>query len=115
VGYFYTPFSASVHSTWHHISRLNLQVCENPLHRYHKTPIDPDLPPEPDYLYRAAKYVQKTFTLFDATFSVQVAVPSAFDQLVETLNNFGEDSKDNAAPIPDTPDSTKSSASANAS
>lgn len=48
--YAYTPFSAATHNMWHHISRLSLQVCENPLHRYHKMPFDPDFGPDPDYL-----------------------------------------------------------------
>ena len=90
--YAYTPFSAATHSMWHHISRLNLQVCENPLHRYHKLPIDPDLDPDPDYLYRAAKYVDKSFRLFDRTFSVESGVPSGFKELTDELAGFGSPS-----------------------
>lgn len=87
--YAYTPFSAATHSMWHHISRLNLQVCENPLHRYHKVPVDPDLSPEPDYLYRAAKYVEKSFKLFDQKFSVQSGLPSAFEKLADEFARLG--------------------------
>jgi hypothetical protein len=79
--YVYTPFSGAGHSMWNHVSRYNLQVCQNPLHRYHKTPIDPDLAPDPEYLYLAAKYAEKSFDLFDVTFSIQPEDQSAFDAL----------------------------------
>lgn len=87
--YAYIPFSATTHNMWHHISRLNLQVCENPLHRYHKVPVDPDFDPDPDYLYRAAKYVEKSFRLFDQTFSIQSGMQSAFGQLTDDLTSLG--------------------------
>jgi len=87
--YAYTPFSSATHSMWHHISRLNLEVCENPLHRYHKVPVDPDLGPDVDYFYRAAKYVEKSFSLFDQIFSIQSGVPSAFEKLADDLSSLG--------------------------
>lgn len=87
--YAYLPFSAATHSMWHHTSRLNLEICENPLHRYHKVPVDPDLDIDPDYLYRAAKYVGKAFRLFDTTFGVQCDLPSALDWLMSALDEFG--------------------------
>lgn len=87
--YAYTPFSAATHSMWHHVSRLNLEVCENPLHRYHKVPVDPEISPDADYLYRAAKYVKKSFKLFDRTFSVQSGMPSAFEKLADDLSSLG--------------------------
>lgn len=87
--YAYIPFSAAVHSMWHHISRLNLRLCENPLHRYHGIPVDSGLSVEPDYLYRGAKYLEKSFDLFDKTFSFQPQVPSAFRWLVAELDRFG--------------------------
>jgi hypothetical protein len=87
--YAYTPFSAATHSMWHHISRLNLQVCGNPLHRYHRVPVDPDISPDPDYLYRAAKYVEKSFNLFDRTFAVECGMPSAFRRITDALAELG--------------------------
>lgn len=87
--YAYTPFSAATHSMWPHISRLNLDACENPLHRYHKVPVDPDCAPDPDFLYRAAKYVEKSFNLFDQTFSIQSGMPSAFEKLTDDLASLG--------------------------
>jgi hypothetical protein len=87
--YAYAPFSAATHSMWHHISRLNLRICENPLHRYHKMPLDPDLSSDPDYLYRAAKCVEKSFKLFDETFSIQSGAASAFESLRIGLQELG--------------------------
>jgi hypothetical protein len=87
--YAYTPFSGAVHSMWEHIGTLNLQVCRNPLHRYHKTPIDPHLDPDLHYLYLAAKYARKSFKLFDKTFAVRSGAPSAFDVLNEAVEKFG--------------------------
>jgi len=86
--YAYTPFSGAAHNMWHHVSRFNLQVCENPLHRYHKVPVDPDLGLDPDFLYRAAKYLDKTFKLFDQTFSVQTGMPSALEKLETGLTEL---------------------------
>ncbi len=89
----YLPFSAATHSMWHHTSRFNLEVCESPLHRYHRVPMDPDLEIDPDYLYRAARYVEKAFTLFDATFELRCEVPSALGWLVTAFDEFGTPDK----------------------
>ncbi|HCC25072.1 MAG TPA: hypothetical protein DEP85_06155 [Holosporales bacterium] len=87
--YAYTPFSSSVHSQWDHISRYNLETCSNPLHRYHKVPIDFELPPDPDYFYRSAKYVEKAFKLFDDKLNIQVDIQSAFERLNSDLEALG--------------------------
>lgn len=85
----YIPFSAAVHSMWNHVGKYNLSICENPLHRYHGIPDDPDIPIDPDYLYRAAKYVAESFSLFDSKTSVQSSTPSAFTHLVERMSELG--------------------------
>ena len=92
----YTPFSSSAHSTWNHVAKYNLQPCDNPLHRYHMVPVDSEEPIDPDYLYRAAKYVDKTFVLFENTFEVTSRESSAFQQLTKALEKFsahGEEPK----------------------
>ncbi len=86
--YAYSPFSSSTHSTWNHIAKYNLQPCHNPLHRHHMVPIDSDDPIDPDYLYRAAKYMNKTFVLFDNTFEVTLDNPSAFKTLAKVLEQL---------------------------
>jgi hypothetical protein len=94
--YAYAPFSAATHSMWHHISRFNLMRCPNPLHGYHKVPIDPQFSGiDPDYLYRAAKYVDKSFRLFDEKTSVKITAPSAFQTLIEALQQFYGDDEEN--------------------
>ncbi len=80
--YVYTPFSAATHSMWHHISRYNLQTCTNPLHGYHRIPIDPDIEPSVHYFYLAAKYLQKTFKTFDSKTELKPKSESAFDYLI---------------------------------
>lgn len=93
----YTPLSAATHSAWHHVSRYNLQNCENPLHRFHQVPMDREFHPDCDYLCLAAKYLDKSLTLFDQSFSVTAGVPSAFDSLIHDLENL--DSSDDEPPV----------------
>lgn len=88
--YVYNPFSACTHSMWHHISKYNLVHCANPLHRYHRTPVDPELPMDPYYFYLAAKYMQKSFTAFDQRFSIQTDAQSAYDNLREGLGKVSD-------------------------
>ena len=106
----YAPFSAAVHNMWHHIVDYNLETCENPLHAYHRVPVDPDLPIDPDYLYRAAKYLDKSFRLFDRKSGVSVDVESSLKTLVESLNELNEQlpsalgSEENGEAIDDSPE-----------
>lgn len=85
----YTPFSANVHSLWNYVSRYNLVECTNQLHRLHKIPVDPDMPMDMDYLYRAAKYVEKAFKLFDKKTMVKAKVASSFERLEKDLDLLG--------------------------
>ena len=87
--YAYTPFSAAVHSTWNHVGRYNLTQCSNPLHKYHRIPIDRDFSPDIDYLYRAACYVEKTFQLFDEKTKNKTSLPSGLSELVRLINELG--------------------------
>ena len=88
--YAYVPFSAAVHSMWPHISRYNLDTCTNPLHRYHSVPIDPSMSVDLDYMYRAAKYVDKAFARFDQLARIKPRVPSALEKLVQALKKIGD-------------------------
>ncbi len=95
--YAYAPFSAATHSMWHHISRYNLVTCSNPLHGYHHTPVDTPVDAvDPDYFYRAAKYVEKSFNLFDEKTGIQVNVPSSFQALVEGFGRLSRTDTQNA-------------------
>lgn len=86
----YAPFSAATHNMWHHISRYNLVICPNPLHRYHKIPVDLLIPVDIDYLYRAAKYTEKIFKLFDEKTAIKADVPSAFHKLYKALEQLND-------------------------
>jgi hypothetical protein len=87
--YVYTPFSACSHSMWHHVARLNLDQCRNPLHPRHYVPAVPELDLDPHYLYLAAKYLQKTLATFDAATGVTTVLEPAFDVLCRGLASLG--------------------------
>jgi hypothetical protein len=93
--YVYTPFSSCVHSTWNHISRFNLIMCQNPLHQYHRTPVSTDPPVEIFYLDLAGRYLDKAERTFDLGFSLDIDQPSAYSLLSEDLaaftNEMGDD------------------------
>ena len=85
----YTPFSAAVHNTWHHVAQYNLERCRNPLHQYHRVPVDPDLALDIDYVYRAAKDVAQAMDLFDRKTGVSVEASSTLDWFFDTLMKMG--------------------------
>ncbi len=88
----YAPFSAATHNMWHHVERYNLVRCQNPLHRFHRIPIDlPIETAEIDYIFRAAKYVDKAFLLFSKFSQVKSKVPSAFKHLVCELEKIDQE------------------------
>jgi hypothetical protein len=61
----YTPFSQCAHSTWYHVGRYNSGPSESPLTRQLWTPCIADVPADNWNLYLAAKYLDKTFNVFD--------------------------------------------------
>jgi hypothetical protein len=67
----------------------NLERCSNPLHQFHRVPVDRALEPDIDYVYRAAKYVEKTFSLFDKKTGITVDIDSSLDLLVDALTKLG--------------------------
>lgn len=97
--YAYTPFSSAAHSMWNHVAKYNLQLCENPLHQYHQVPVDTVFSIDPDYLYRAAKYLDKTFNAFDENFGLSVDVPSSFSVLISILNKLQESENEDAEEV----------------
>ncbi|MCH7497685.1 MAG: hypothetical protein IH971_07525 [Candidatus Marinimicrobia bacterium] len=85
--YCFMPFSAGTHSQWHHIARMNLNHCNNPLHRYHRLPAINDDHTTIEPLILAAKYVWKSMDLFDRKFDVKVEAPCTYDLLLEWLGS----------------------------
>ena len=66
----YAPFSAGVHSTWPHLCRLNLTVCKNPLHKFHRVPTIDEYPSDIGFLDTAAKYLSKSFAALESVSKV---------------------------------------------
>lgn len=63
--YVYTPFSQCAHSTWYHVGRYNSRPSESPMTSPIWMPIISEATSDPEELYLLAKYVDKTFNLFD--------------------------------------------------
>lgn len=73
--YAYVPFSSVVHNMWPHISQYNMQQCTNPLHKFHKVPGLFDFKSDPDYVYRSAKYVSESYSIFDECYKLTIDTP----------------------------------------
>ena len=63
--YVYTPFSQCAHSTWYHVGRYNSEPSGSPLTRLLWVPSVREFPGDPWNLDLAAKYLDKSFNLFD--------------------------------------------------
>lgn len=61
----YVPFSGAVHSMWQHVGIYNVEWCRNPMHKHHRVPVIMDAPFFPDFLYRSAKFLSKSFDVLD--------------------------------------------------
>lgn len=87
----YQEFSGPTHSRWNHVARHNMTHCENPLHQYHRVPVDPPFQIEPGYLLQAALYVRKTFDRFDELTDIDVEVDSGYDTMVSLIDELHSD------------------------
>lgn len=63
--YVYTPFTQCVHSTWYHVGRYNSWPSDSPLTRQLWAPYISDAKTDIWHLNLAAKYLDKSFSLFD--------------------------------------------------
>jgi hypothetical protein len=63
--YVYTPFSQCAHSTWYHVGRYNSGPSESPLTRQVWMPRIFESPTDVWNLSLAAKYLDKSFDIFD--------------------------------------------------
>jgi hypothetical protein len=88
--YCYTPYSAGIHSMWHHIGVYNLKRCENPLHQFHKVPHLPLFDADAHFLILAGKYLQMVFDLFDEKTGVEINKPSAFQILCSEIGKIAK-------------------------
>ena len=67
-----------MHSTWNHISRIELPMCANPLHGGHYVPRMRPAPGHGGFFELAAKYLDKTYSLVDRKLGLHVDVPSTY-------------------------------------
>jgi Family of unknown function (DUF5677) len=88
--YVYITFSPATHSMWNHVGRFNVIPCRNPLHKYHLVPCNPDLPNDIFNFYLSAKYLEKTFNLFDKTFDQSIDFKSAYEYFCDFLSQKTE-------------------------
>jgi len=63
--YVYTPFSQCAHSTWYHVGRYNSGPSESPLTNQLWMPCIADFSSDFWNLHLAAKYLDKSFNMFD--------------------------------------------------
>jgi hypothetical protein len=75
----YVPFSGAAHNMWQHISMYNLKMCSNPLHKYHRVPTIREVDPEPDFVYRSAKYLNRSYRAVDDKFGVECSTTLPLD------------------------------------
>lgn len=87
--YSFQPFTSAVHNMWNHVAKWNLVYCPNPLHRYHGMPAVRHLGASIDFVLEAASYADKAFVLFDEKTSNTTKPRSAYEQLRQGLNRFG--------------------------
>ncbi len=79
----YVPFSGAVHSMWQHVGRFNVVPCKSPLHKRHRIPVIPDFDSDPDFLYRSAKYVSRSYNTVSEKLDLEVDVSVPVDFFVD--------------------------------
>lgn len=84
----YTPCSGATHNMWQHTSTHNLKPCMNPLHKYHKVPDIIEIPSDPDYVYRSARYVSKSYAAIDKAFGLSIKVKLPEDFFIEEMEKI---------------------------
>lgn len=87
----YTPFSGVSHNMWQHVSKYNLIPCKNPLHKYHLVPEIIDIPMHPDFVYRSAKYIDRSFFSFDEKYKLKIETPMPQRWFVEEFQKLYEE------------------------
>jgi hypothetical protein len=83
----YQPFSNTAHSTWSHIIKHNIEISDNPLHKFIKKPIIHEY--NPDFLHTpntAGKYLDKSMSLFDKNIQLEITSEPSFDLFIKLVN-----------------------------
>ena len=87
----YVPESSVAHSMWNSVGRVNLRMCANPLHRYHKVPLVPRFSPWPPMFGLAVERFDETLDLLDEALSWSPAGVSALEQWRESAEQLWRD------------------------
>lgn len=92
----YVPFSGAAHNMWQHVGTYNVVPCDNPLHKNHRIPLIWSPPLDPDYLYRSAKYISRTFHLLDEKLGLECEDKLPVEYFVDHFprESEGEESDD---------------------
>lgn len=84
----YTPFSGVAHNMWQHVSVYNLKPCANPMHKFHKVATIREVPIDPDYVYRSAKYVDRTYKSIDEKYNLKIGTKMPLEYFVEEFDKL---------------------------
>jgi hypothetical protein len=84
----YSPFSSVVHGMWNAIARLNLKVCMNPLHKFHRVPDFKEPPLYLGTLLQAAKIMDESFQGWCSCADLKPELPTASGRLYQRLNKI---------------------------
>jgi hypothetical protein len=88
----FSRFSGVAHNMWQHVARYNLQICENPLHKYHRVPFMPQFAPDIDWLYQSAKHLTRSIQAVDRKYELTAEGPMPLDTFIALFGPDGEGS-----------------------
>lgn len=94
--YVYTPFSQCAHSTWFHVGRMNSGISDSPYTRLLWIPQIAEVRSDPSELLLAAKYLDKSFSLFDERALGRSGASDLQTWIYELLSEKAEDGDDHA-------------------
>lgn len=92
----YTPFSGVVHNMWQHVSLYNLKPCTNPLHKFHKVPTILDAPLDLDFVYRSAKYLNRSYEAVDSKYGMKLEAKMPLEYFTDELDKLHESENENS-------------------
>ncbi len=87
----YSQFSIAAHSSWNFIFPRYLEYCKNPLHKYHRVPVLPELEVNYIFLIMAADHLKQSLSDYDKLFFDSAVFQNSFDYLVTEFKNIHED------------------------
>ena len=90
----FVPFSSVAHNMWSHLSLYNMKTCSNPLHKFHRVPELQDSILDVDYVFRASKYISRSFKSVDKHFNIEVNLEMPAEFLGRKLDEY-HNSEDN--------------------